>query len=220
MLYELKTIRKQKGLSQVNAAKALDVPLGTYRNWEQCISMPRDNAMLKQIADYFEVSMEALFGYDLMAPDGFSNLPEQQEAKFKYVPVFGEIAAGEPVYMQPIDRHMPVPKEVMRNHPKAFLTRVVGDSMNRRIPNGYFALVDPDEDEPNEHDAFAICVNGDHATIKRVKKLANGYELIPDSYDPTCLPILLDYNDPADKDKTVTVLGKVVYAVMPFDYEI
>lgn len=216
VLYELMNIRKAKGITRKQAAEQLGVQLGTYRNWEQCVNMPRDNSVLKQIADYFEVSMEALFGYDLASP---GSLSESDDA-FRYVPVYGEIAAGEPMYMWPVDRHLPVPKEIMRNHPKAFLTRVVGDSMNRRIPNGYFALVDPDEDEPNEHDAFAICVNGDHATIKRVKKLANGYELIPDSYDPTCLPIVLDYNDPTDKDKTVTVLGKVVYAVMPFDYEI
>lgn len=53
-----------------------------------------------------------------------------------------------------------------------------------------------------------------------MEKRANGYELIPDSYDPTRLPIVLDYNNPDDKDKTVTVLGKVAYAVMPFDCEI
>jgi repressor LexA len=220
MLYELKEARKRKGYSQADAAKALDVPLGTYRNWEQCISMPRDNAMLKRIADMLSVSMEALFGYDVMPPGGFSDLPEQQESKLKYVPAYGEIAAGEPIYMYEVDRHLPVPMEVMNDRPRSYLVKVVGNSMNRRIPNGYYALVDPDDSELNEHDAFAICVNGDHATIKRVKKLENGYELIPDSYDQTCLPIVLDYNDPADKDKMVTVLGKVVYAVMPFDYEI
>lgn len=220
MLHELKEARKRKGYSQADAAKELDVPLGTYRNWEQCISMPRDNAMLKRIADMLSVSMEALFGYDMMPPGGFSDLPEQQAAMLKYVPVYGEIAAGEPIYMNEVDRHFPVPMEVMKNHPHSYLVKVVGDSMNRRIPGGYCALVDPDQTEPNEHDAFAICVNGDHATIKRVKKLENGYELIPDSYDPTCLPIVLDYNNPDDRSKTVTIIGKVVYAVMPFDYEI
>lgn len=220
MLYELMNIRKERGVTRKQAAEELGVQLGTYRNWEQCVNMPRDNSVIKQIADYFGVSMEALFGYDMVRPGSFNDLPEQRNAAFKYVPLFGEIAAGEPIYMWEIDRHIPVPKEVMRDHPKAYLAKVVGNSMNRRIPNGYYALVDPAEDELNEHDAFAICVNGDSATIKRVKKLENGYELIPDSYDPTCLPIVLDYNDPDDKDKTVTVLGKVVYAVMPFDYEI
>ncbi len=33
--------------------------------------------------------------------------------------------------------------------------------------------------------AYAVCVNGFDATIKRVKPLSNGYELIPDSIDPT-----------------------------------
>lgn len=218
MLYELKEIRQKAGISRKQAAEELSIPFNTYRNWEQCVNMPRDNKIIKQIADYFDVSMEALFGYDLIGPGSFSDFPEERNSKFRNVPVYGEIAAGEPLYMWEIDRHAPVPTEVMRRHPKAFLTKVVGDSMNRKIPNGYYALVDPDEKEPNERDPFAVCVNGDTATIKRVRQLANGYELVPDSYDPTCLPIIYDYNN--EDTEVVTIMGKVVYAVMPFDYEI
>lgn len=217
MLYELKSVRKSHGVSQVEAAEKFGVPLSTYRNWEQCKNMPRDNSAIKEMADYFNVPMEALFGYDLVEPGTFVT---DQESKFKYVPLIGEIAAGEPIYMQQIDRHMPVPIEVMGHHPRAFLLKVIGNSVNRKIPSGYYALVDPDEKEVNERDLYAICVNGDSATIKHVKKLDNGYELAPDSYDPTCLPIILDYNDPADASKVVTVIGRVVYAVMPFDYEL
>lgn len=141
------------------------------------------------------------------------------------VPFFGEIVAGAPIEIDDLGCYcskveIPIPYIVHEKHPRSFLLRVVGNSMDRKIPNGYNALIDPDENEPNEHDAFAIYVNGDSATIKRVKKLENGYELIPDSYDPTCLPIVFDHNNPVDQEKTVTVLGKVVYAVMPFDYEI
>lgn len=216
MLYELQRLRREKGVSQVQAAADLDVQLSTYRNREQCRTMPRDNTVLKRIADYLEVSIEALFGYDLVLPGTFQ---VDDGAEFKRVPVYGEIAAGEPLYMQEIERHAPVPKNVMKEHPHAYLVRVVGDSVNRRILDGYYALVDPDEREPtNDRDLYAVCVNGDSATIKRYRRLANGCQLVPDSYDPTIREITFDMND--EDTPEVTIMGKVVYAVMPFDFEI
>ncbi len=138
---------------------------------------------------------------------------------FTDVPVYGEIAAGEPIDMQEVELHAPVPAKMMDSHPRAFLLRVVGDSVNRRILDGYYALVDPDEREPtNERDLYAVCVNGDSATIKHYRPLANGCELVPDSYDPTFRPKVYDGNE--DDTPEVTIIGKVVYAVMPLDYEI
>lgn len=86
------------------------------------------------------------------------------------------------------------------------------------LPNGCLALVDFDMKEPNEHDPFAVCVNGYSATVKRVKRLANGFELIPNSYDPTYIPTVFDYNKHDTEEITIT--GQVVWATMPFDYEI
>ncbi|MBB3171766.1 LexA family protein [Parvibacter caecicola] len=147
-----------------------------------------------------------------------SKLPDLS-ASFIQVPVYGAIAAGTPVEMQEVERHAPVPEEVMGKHPASFLLRVEGDSVNRRIINGYYALVDPEEAEPtNDRDLFAICVNGDSATIKRYRQLANGCELLPDSYDPTYRPIMFDYGQ--DDTPLVTIIGKVVYAVMPFDFDL
>ena len=91
--------------------------------------------------------------------------------------------------------------------------------MNRKILSGYYALVDPDEREPtNERDLYAVCVNGDSATIKHYRSLANGCELVPDSYDPTFRPITFDRNE--EDTPEVTIIGRVVYAVMPLDFEI
>ena len=60
-------------------------------------------------------------------------------------------------------------------------------------------------------------MNGYDATIKRVRKLENGFELSPDSTDPTFRPTIYDYG--VDGTDRVTVIGRVVYYVLPYDWE-
>lgn len=62
------------------------------------------------------------------------------------------------------------------------------------------------------------CVNGFDATIKRVRVLKNGYELIPDSIDLTFRPQIFDYGEP-DTDPE-TIIGRVVWYMVPFGFEI
>lgn len=214
MLYELKAIRKKSGISQKDAAEQFNVPLSTYRNWEQRKNMPRDNETLKQIADYFDVSMEALFGYDMVQPGAF----EDQQAKFRYVPLVADIAAGMPVEPDEIIDHIPIPNEVMRKHPRAFLLRINGTSMNRVLPNGCYALVDPDRRDVVDNRAYAVKINGDAATAKRVRRLAHGVELVPDSLDPTHKTMVCDADSPRFKE--VKIEGEIVWYTLPFDFAI
>lgn len=60
-------------------------------------------------------------------------------------------------------------------------------------------------------------MNGYDATIKRVKPLNNGFELAPDSTDPTFKPAVYDYG--IEGTETITLIGRVVYHVLPFDWE-
>lgn len=140
-------------------------------------------------------------------------------SSFTDVPVCSDIAAGQPMEMWTVDLNAPVPDDIMEKHPSSVLMRVSGNSVNRRLRDGMFVLIDLEDREPtNEDDLFAVCVNGDTATLKRFRKLENGCELLPDSYDPTIRPLVFDYNE--DDTPEVTIMGKVVYAVMPFDFEI
>lgn len=203
-------------MSQVEAAKKLDVPLGTYRNWEQQLYMPRDNSTLKAIADLFHVSIEALFGYDMVNPGDIS---KNVESDMQNVPLYGRIAAGSPLYMEEVEDYCPVPSELMRRHPSAFFLRVDGESMSNVLPNGCFALVDPKRREPVVNGrAYAVCVNGSSATIKRIVRLENGFKLVPDSKDPTFKPKVYDYG--VEGTEEITVIGEVVWYMVPFDFEI
>lgn len=216
MLFELKRIRKEAGLTQKEVADKLGVPLGTYRNWEQLKNVPLGPTM-SALASFLHVSPEALMGYDAVSP-GTLELRSDDDA-FEWVPLYGHIAAGTPIEFDSIDRHIQIRKSVKRKYRHAYLMTVDGPSMNRVIPDGAYALVDPDQKEPIiDSKIYAVCVNGNAATIKRVRRLANGIELIPDSTDPTIKSMVFDYSD--ENTETVTVMGRVVWYTLPDDFEL
>lgn len=133
------------------------------------------------------------------------------------VPLYGAIAAGTPIEMTPVENTQPIPAKVHELHPNAFLLKVEGNSMNRVLPNGSYALIDPCKTVERDGAPYAVCVNGYDATIKRVRKLNNGFQLVPDSTDPTYETKTYNYNEP--ETQTITVIGRVVYYVLPFDWE-
>lgn len=143
-------------------------------------------------------------------------LKDESNDGFVDVPVYGAIAAGTPIDMIPVENKHPVPKAVLDKHPKSFLLRVEGESMNRILPNGCYALIDPCQTAECDGDPYAVCVNGYSATIKRVKKLNNGFKLMPDSNDPTYTSKTYNYNEEGTEE--ITVIGRVVYYVLPFDW--
>lgn len=141
------------------------------------------------------------------------------EERFAEIPLLGSIAAGTPIEMLPVDETFPCPvRYVSKYGDNLYYLRVVGNSVNRIIPNGYLALIAASVRTGSERDLFAVCVNGYDATIKHVRKLDNGVELVPDSYDPTIKSMVYDYADETCEE--VTIMGKVVWATMPFDREI
>lgn len=135
---------------------------------------------------------------------------------FVDVPLYGSIAAGIPIEMTEVENTHPVPAKVHEMYPDSFLLKVEGNSMNHVLPDGCYALVVPTDEIKRDNDLYAVCVNGYDATIKRVKKLANGFQLVPDSTDPTYPVQTYNYNEPGTE--TITVIGRVVYYVLPFDW--
>lgn len=57
----LKHLRLEKGLSQLEMASELDMPQSTYQQYEAGINEPRFSTVI-QIADYFNVSIDYLIG--------------------------------------------------------------------------------------------------------------------------------------------------------------
>jgi repressor LexA len=208
--------RRHAKMTQVKASEITGIPVGTLRRWEQGQNEPDMESVIR-LAELYGTTTDTLLGtrFSEQIP-GSIKVVEMSE--FIDVPIYGSIAAGTPIDMMEIDDSYPLHRKMHDRYPNGFMLRTEGNSMNRLIPNGYLALIDPDEREPNDKDVFAVCVNGYTATLKHVKRLANGFELIPDSYDPTYISTVYDYNK--NETEEITIIGKAVWATMPFDYKI
>lgn len=74
--HNLKTLRKQKGMSQEELAARLHVVRQTVSKWEKGLSMP-DSALLLQIGEILEVSVATLLGENVPEDNGQNALAEQ-----------------------------------------------------------------------------------------------------------------------------------------------
>lgn len=213
MKTNLKHIRKTKGLTQEQVSQITNIPLGTLRRWEQGVNEPDMESIIK-LAHLYAVSTDTILGSSFGVE--LDSIKPTLDNLTVDVPIYGSIAAGTPIEMIETDSTFPLPKEIYEKYPDAFLLKVQGDSMNRILPNGCYALIDPCTIVERDNQPYAICVNGHDATIKRVRVLNNGFELIPDSTDPTYKPRVFDYGEKGTE--VITVIGRVVYHVLPFDW--
>ena len=127
--------------------------------------------------------------------------PRHDENEGISVPILGRIAAGPPLLAeeQVLDRVV-LDRSLVR-WDKPFLLRVKGDSMvGAGILDGDHVLVKAqDQAEPGE---LVVALLDDEATVKRLARTADGYELQPEN--PKYAPIPLTPDGP-----TVRILGKV-----------
>lgn len=213
MKTNLKETRKATGLTQERASMLSGIPLGTLRRWEQGVNEPDMESIIK-LADLYGVSTDTILGSRHAAV--IEGIKPMVDMRMVDIPLIGSIAAGTPIEMVESNETYPISMRKHEEYPSAFLLKVKGDSMNRILPNGSYALVDPCDDVERDGQPYAVCVNGYDATIKRVRKLNNGFELVPDSTDPTYTAQVFNYNEPGTE--TITVIGRVVYYVLPFDW--
>lgn len=196
-MLRLKEIRRQFGLSQLELAKRLRVSRSTIAMWETGGSNP-DNEALMRISSIFDVSVDYLLGREEQKNNAASNGSVK-------IPVLGDVRAGLP--MEAVENILDY-EEIspdMAAHGDYFALRIRGDSMEPRIHEGDVVIVrrQPDVDSG---DLAIVLVNGDSATIKRVRKLSDGIMLIP--LNPSYEPIYYDVSTCASLP--VQILGRVV----------
>lgn len=138
-----------------------------------------------------------------------SNLNEKTSStpKTYYMcPVYGRIAAGQPNWAEEcMEGKMPIDPELMNiiNPEECYFLKVNGESMNKVIKNGAFALIRKTDWVENGEIAVVL-VNGFDATLKKFTKQGDLVILEPMSNDPSFQTQV--YN----KDTEIKIIGKYI----------
>lgn len=191
----IKELRLSKAIKQVDFAKMLGVSQATVSGWESEKYQPDRDTLIK-MASYFDVSVDYLIG----------NSPVKKEKKKGVqIPVLGEVRAGYPMEaVENIIDYEEIDEEMARRG-EFFALRIKGDSMEPKFSEGDVVIVRKQE-TADSGDIVVALVNGDSATIKKLKRHQNGITLMPTN--PTYEPMY--YSNEEIMELPVTILGKVV----------
>ncbi len=193
---KIKKLRKEKGLTQSELAKKLDVVSTAVSAWERDANKPMMDK-LTIMSELFKVPISHFFDVEEIPSNAITLTPN-----FVKIPVLGIIACGDPITA--VENHDGYRYEPTEFLPKGnlFYLRTKGDSMEPTIPDNSFVLI-REQPEVEYGEIAAVLVNGDtEITLKRVKKQGNAIFLMPDN--PKHDPILVDENNP------VRIIGKAV----------
>lgn len=167
----LKELRRIKGIRQNEIAELLHISQGAVSQWESGRTN-MDYQYAKTLADYFGVTVDYLLGDS----NTFTSNELKKEPGAR-IPVVGAIRAGIPITaIEDVEDWEEIPAAMARGGDYIAL-RVRGSSMEPKIYDGDIAIIRRQETVENGQVA-AILINGDEATIKKVKRTSEGIMLI------------------------------------------
>ena len=190
----LKALRAERNMSQKELASKLFVSAQAVSKWERDEATPNPDTIIK-MADIFGVSTDSLLGKN----SSLNTVPGIN------IPVLGDVAAGIPIEaIQYIVDYEEI-DAALASAGEFFGLRLKGASMEPRMRDGDVVIVRK-QDDAETGDVAVVMVNGDSATVKRIKKEPAGITLIPNNpaYDPTY------YSNAEIQSLPVRIIGKVV----------
>lgn len=205
---KIKELRILSNLTQGQVAYHLGITTGQLSHWEKGRRKPSYDDVAK-LAELFEVSTDFLIGLTTV-PDG--EVVSQVKIMNLKVPVYGIIPAGTPFEaIEEVLEEVSVP-DYLKRKKDLFGLKVVGDSMNQILPDGFIAVFEK-VDYLESGDVGAVYVDGFDATIKKYHRLNNSIILEPLSYNTEHEPIVIK-----DGEEPVVPIGKLVWSCAPKDY--
>lgn len=208
----IKALREDSGLTQVELGKKLETESMTISRWERSEIVRPHPKTVEQLCEYFGVTSGDLLsenGYYAKTRGVSTIAPRPATGS---LPIVGAAHAGDPSPAYELDGGtLDCPEEYCREG--NFFIRINGDSMDRQLVDGTYALIDVHA-QVKSGDIALVKVNGDDATVKRVKFMDGIAVLEPDSSNPSHRRRMIDSSDPESPE--VRILGKVVYAVTRF----
>lgn len=190
----LKNLRSEKNWTQKDVADMLGIDRTTYAKYESGASEPNFE-MLKRLREIFDVQTDTLLGWpDQLSPKGN-----------RLIPVLGDVAAGIPIEAVTDIVDYEEIDAAMASTGEFFGLRIKGSSMEPRMCSGDVVIVRK-QDAAETGDTVVVLVNGESATVKKIKYGPDGISLIPTN------PLFdVQFYSAADVERLpVRVIGKVV----------
>ena len=173
----IRRLREQRGLTQEQLGKMVDVSRSTITQWERGWTTPRmGNVQL--LAGALGVSTADIIA-DELPP---SNAIKPATAKPAYAPLLGRVHAGEAQEPDVLQDAIPVPYEIIKRHPQGYFLQVEGDCMDNVYPEGCYILIDP-EQRPSNGSIAVVSIDGADYVMRRLYRGANTLILSPDSHN-------------------------------------
>lgn len=196
---EFKDVLRQQriahGLTQQELGEKVGLKKEAIYKYEKGIVVNPKRSLIEKLAIIFNVSPSYLLGID-------GNI----KTKAVRIPVLGRVVAGIPIEAtenilgyEEITEHMAATGEY-------FALRIKGDSMCPNICDGDIVIVKK-QDAVENGDIAIVLVNGEEATVKKIKIGSNGITLIGFNlsiYEPHF------YTSEEIEKFPVTIIGKVV----------
>lgn len=170
----------------------------TFAEWYNAKIYPRIDK-IEMIANYFGIKKSDLIENKSLKDTNLGN-------KIYNVPYYGSISAGIPNWAEEcLEGYLPIDPELMHilNPEEYFFLKVAGESMNKVVKNGAYALIHK-QDVVNDGEIAVVLVNGYEATIKEFSKKNDIVVLTPHSDDTSFKQQIYDRTTP------IRVLGKYV----------
>lgn len=203
----LKELREEKGYTQRELADLLHISHVSVSQYETGVRTP-DIYVITNIAKFFNVSVDFMVGSRTtkFEADSVSVNRPAPGKKIISVDVLGTVPAGIPFEaIEDVVGSEEIQISVAESSCDYFALRVKGDSMAPRIRSGDVVICKK-QPSVESGEAAVVMVNGNDATLKRVKKSPEGITLIPDnpSFD------VKYYSNEEIESLPIVVLGKVV----------
>lgn len=214
----LKKLRLERNLSQGELAKIIGISKSTIGMYEQGKRMPKADATLTALAEYFNVTIDYLIGLssenrigtEKQTPDTLPPGAKPYNPKIHEIPILGTISAGLPLYAE---QHIEGYTYTDRNGgAEYFALRVKGDSMNAVGINEGNTLIVRRQPEVENGELAVVMVNEDNATVKYFQRDRNMIQLIPRSFNP--IHQVQEYDL---KKNNIKIIGKVVECKIEFN---
>lgn len=196
----VKELRKQKHITQEELGKVLDIQKAAISKYENGRAEP-STEVLKKMSAYFGVSIDYLLGN----PPAKSPV-QKPTGRGVRIPVLGRVVAGIPLEaVEEILDYEEITPELAATG-EFFALKIRGHSMEPRMMEGDVVIVRR-QDDVESGDIAIVLVNGNEATVKRVKKQEDGITLIATNtsvYEPHY------YSNKEIEELPVRILGKVI----------